>query len=262
MADDLKIKVNGRCGRWPRARTRRSSTCSRTSCTCRGRASAAGSRSAARARCWSTASRSVPASRRSRASPASRVTTLEGLPALVRGAEGAGAGAGAASAAAGLHRRAGAAVRLLLQRHDHQGRGAAGADSAADRSADSRAMNGHLCRCGTYPRIMKAIQRASAPRWRERRDERHAHDTLPALAPRLPQGRRRAGRRLQHAAALRSPAAAARGDAAGPPDPSRSIPGSPFTPTTPRRSISAKASSARATRPACCRSPPRSSTST
>ena len=23
------------------------------------------------------------------------------------------------------------------------------------------AMNGHLCRCGTYPRIMKAIQRAS-----------------------------------------------------------------------------------------------------
>src|SRR6266849_902939 len=24
-----------------------------------------------------------------------------------------------------------------------------------------RAMNGHLCRCGTYPRVMKAIQRAS-----------------------------------------------------------------------------------------------------
>jgi aerobic-type carbon monoxide dehydrogenase small subunit (CoxS/CutS family) len=23
------------------------------------------------------------------------------------------------------------------------------------------AMNGHLCRCGTYPRIMQAIQRAS-----------------------------------------------------------------------------------------------------
>jgi aerobic-type carbon monoxide dehydrogenase small subunit (CoxS/CutS family) len=23
------------------------------------------------------------------------------------------------------------------------------------------AMNGHLCRCGTYPRIIKAIQRAS-----------------------------------------------------------------------------------------------------
>jgi len=24
------------------------------------------------------------------------------------------------------------------------------------------AMNGHLCRCGTYPRVLKAIQRASA----------------------------------------------------------------------------------------------------
>ena len=23
------------------------------------------------------------------------------------------------------------------------------------------AMNGHLCRCGTYPRIIKAVQRAS-----------------------------------------------------------------------------------------------------
>jgi len=24
------------------------------------------------------------------------------------------------------------------------------------------AMNGHLCRCGTYPKILKAIQRAAA----------------------------------------------------------------------------------------------------
>jgi aerobic-type carbon monoxide dehydrogenase small subunit (CoxS/CutS family) len=24
-----------------------------------------------------------------------------------------------------------------------------------------RAMNGHLCRCGTYPRIIQAVQRAS-----------------------------------------------------------------------------------------------------
>jgi aerobic-type carbon monoxide dehydrogenase small subunit (CoxS/CutS family) len=31
-------------------------------------------------------------------------------------------------------------------------------DNAQIRSA----MNGHLCRCGTYPRIMRAIQRASA----------------------------------------------------------------------------------------------------
>jgi aerobic-type carbon monoxide dehydrogenase small subunit (CoxS/CutS family) len=28
-----------------------------------------------------------------------------------------------------------------------------------------RAMNGHLCRCGTYPRILKAIQRASRTMW-------------------------------------------------------------------------------------------------
>jgi aerobic-type carbon monoxide dehydrogenase small subunit (CoxS/CutS family) len=25
-----------------------------------------------------------------------------------------------------------------------------------------KAMNGHICRCGTYPRIVKAIQRAAA----------------------------------------------------------------------------------------------------
>src|ERR1700709_2000340 len=49
-----------------------------------------------------------------------------------------GAGAGAAPPAAGLPRRAGAAVRLLLQRHDDQGLGAAGADAAPERSADPR----------------------------------------------------------------------------------------------------------------------------
>ena len=66
------------------------------------------------------------------------LTTFEGLAALVRATEGTGASAGAASAAAGLHRRAGAAVRLLLQRHDDQGLGAAGADAAPERSADPR----------------------------------------------------------------------------------------------------------------------------
>jgi len=41
-------------------------------------------------------------------------------------------------------------------------------------------MNGHLCRCGTYPRVMKAIQLASA-RMTERRDEhRHRHRLLAA----------------------------------------------------------------------------------
>src|SRR5262249_56227513 len=55
----------------------------------------------------------------------------------LRAAEGARAGAGAASAAAGVHRRAGAAVRLLLQRNADQGRRAARAESTAYRSADS-----------------------------------------------------------------------------------------------------------------------------
>jgi aerobic-type carbon monoxide dehydrogenase small subunit (CoxS/CutS family) len=35
------------------------------------------------------------------------------------------------------------------------------------------AMNGHLCRCGTYPRILKAIQRASAV-MREAQVRQHA----------------------------------------------------------------------------------------
>src|SRR5262249_59698921 len=41
--------------------------------------------------------------------------------------------------AAGLHRRASAAVRLLLQRNADQGRRAAGTESAAHRSADTHA---------------------------------------------------------------------------------------------------------------------------
>ena len=65
------------------------------------------------------------------------ITTLEGFGRLVRAAEEARAGAGAASAAAGLPRRAGAALRLLYQRHDHQGLGAAGAESTAERCARS-----------------------------------------------------------------------------------------------------------------------------
>src|SRR5258705_407173 len=61
---------------------------------------------------------------------------VRGAGLVVRGAEGTGANARAASAAAGLHRRAGAAVRLLLQRHADQGLGAPGADAAPERSAD------------------------------------------------------------------------------------------------------------------------------
>ena len=51
------------------------------------------------------------------------ITTLEGLGTIDE----------AASAAAGLHRRAGRAMRLLHQRHDHEREGAARPQSAADR---------------------------------------------------------------------------------------------------------------------------------
>jgi len=37
------------------------------------------------------------------------------------------------------------------------------AENSRPTAADiRRAMRGHLCRCGTYPRILKAIQRAAA----------------------------------------------------------------------------------------------------
>ena len=72
------------------------------------------------------------------------------------------------------------------------------------------AMNGHLCRCGTYPRILTAIQQAAS------RDGkgRCVMTGLPArervLAPLVRQGRRRAGRRLLARRARRSPARRAR----------------------------------------------------
>ena len=61
-----------------------------------------------------------------------------------------------------LHRRAGRAVRLLHQRHDHDGEGAARPQSAADRSATcAQALAGNLCRCGTHNRIVRAVLRAA-----------------------------------------------------------------------------------------------------
>src|SRR5262245_32893943 len=62
-----------------------------------------------------------------------------GLACALRGAEAATAGARAASGVAGVPRSAGAAVRLLLQRHDRQGGRAAGAEPETYRSADPRA---------------------------------------------------------------------------------------------------------------------------
>ena len=42
-----------------------------------------------------------------------------------------------------------------------QGLGAPGANAAPSEAQIRSHMDGHLCRCGTYPRIMKAIQLAA-----------------------------------------------------------------------------------------------------
>ena len=59
-----------------------------------------------------------------------------GAAGVLRGADEAGVGAGAASAAGSDDRGAGGAVRLLLQRPDHQRRRVVVQDAAADRGAD------------------------------------------------------------------------------------------------------------------------------
>ena len=87
-----------------------------------------------------------------RRSRAREVTTLEGL----------GTPDKPHRAAAGVHRRAGRAVRLLHQRHDHGGEGAARPQSAArPRTRSAQALAGNLCRCGTHNRIVRAVLRAA-----------------------------------------------------------------------------------------------------
>jgi aerobic-type carbon monoxide dehydrogenase small subunit (CoxS/CutS family) len=91
------------------------------------------------------------------------ITTLEGMPASTRSrAARPPRPRRAASAAAGVDRRAGAALRLLPERNDDPGRRPAGDDEAPTEAQIRTAMNGHLCRCGTYPRILTAIQKAAA----------------------------------------------------------------------------------------------------
>ena len=91
------------------------------------------------------------------------ITTLEGLPALYAAQRGTPRGrARAASAAAGVDRPAGAALRLLPERDDDPGGRSARDDEEPVGGSDPTAMNGHLCRCGTYPRILTAIQKAAA----------------------------------------------------------------------------------------------------
>ena len=80
---------------------------------------------------------------------------------MVREAKKARESACSAPRATSHHRRTGGAVRLLLQRHDHQAAELLSKTPQPTEAQIRTAMNGHLCRCGTYPRIIKAIQRAS-----------------------------------------------------------------------------------------------------
>ena len=73
----------------------------------------------------------------------------------------------AASAAAGVDRRAGAAVRVLPERPDHDREGAARPESPRRPTRRSaRRWRRTLCRCMTYYRVQAAIKRAA--RWRGR----------------------------------------------------------------------------------------------
>jgi aerobic-type carbon monoxide dehydrogenase small subunit (CoxS/CutS family) len=51
-------------------------------------------------------------------------------------------------------------MRLLPVRPDHERCRPAGAESQANREQIIVHMSTNICRCGTYPRIVRAIQRA------------------------------------------------------------------------------------------------------
>ncbi len=65
------------------------------------------------------------------------------------------------SAAEGLGRGAGAAMRLLPVRPDHAGGRSAGAATIPSRDDIVTHMDGNICRCGTYLKIISAIERAA-----------------------------------------------------------------------------------------------------
>ena len=162
MADDLKIKVNGKT--WPVAASPDTPLLYVLSNELRLQGPRFG---CGLAQCGSCSVLADGVEIRSCVTPVASVanksvTTLEGLPALYAEQTGAGAGAGAASVAASHDRRAVPAMRLLLQRDDHQGLRAARRRIPRPTEQQIRAhMDGHLCRCGTYPRVMKSIQLAS-----------------------------------------------------------------------------------------------------
>ena len=159
---------------------------------------------------------SVPAS----AMQGQAITTIEGL-----------APQGAAASAAGrVDRAPGAAMRLLPVRHDHGGRRAARAQSAADRRGDRRGSHQHLPLRHLRARAPRdPFRRAGA----DAKEARHEQVDAPHLhRDRRPGRRRSRARRRRHRVRAESPARRARQSRAAR---RSSRPGSRSAPTTPSR---------------------------
>ena len=94
----------------------------------------------------------------------SAITTLEGMPALYAASRGT-----TAASPAALHplQQAWIDVQVPHCGYCQNGMMIQAADLLATTKRPTEAqirtaMNGHLCRCGTYPRILTAIQKAAA----------------------------------------------------------------------------------------------------
>jgi len=211
----------------------------------------AGWRNAAPARCWPNGVEIRSCVTPSRKSPASRLPRFEGLPALYAQQKG-------LAQTPALHPLQQAFIdeQSLHCGYCYNGMTIKGAELLSGRNpkptdAQIRAhMDGHLCRCGTYPRVMKAIKGGGPSKSRGERDETDIPERTSRSRAATCSRAAAPHHRLQPVG-LPSPASAARGDVAGP---ARSQHGRHLDresmPTTRRRSISESASSARATLPA------------
>ena len=190
------------------------------------------------------------------------ITTLEGLPALYA------AQRGTTAAAPALHplQQAWIDVQVPHCGYCQNGMMIQAADLLATTKNPSEdqirtAMNGHLCRCGTYPRILTAIQKAAAVMAK-------GGAMMTGLIPEKELSRRsflRKGGSFVIGVSIAGSAAGAAGAANNPTRPSRrtparsparptrprSTPGSRSTPTTRSRCSTAGSSSARGRRPRC-----------